>query len=624
MTGSSPLGLHEFNRVVRITLLVPVTVLALLAGLLVWQVEQALDLRQHSIADSRVIDQVLTLQQHVIDQETALRAYQLTGLPSVLTPFNSVQPGIDTALTTLHKTPATGIITSEQINRLERDIRAWQTWASGVLAQPAPAPEAVTAALTQQGKGVMDGVRQDFQDVLRTATRDRDVYDTKLNQRVSRFLQFVLALALAAGITIGIFASSRLQRVSNTYERALQELQERNAKVTASQQLLSTTLESIGDAVISLTQQGQIRFMNAVAQKLTGSPLAGACGKPVSEVLRLVHPQTHQPIGDVLEDLDHSGHMGLRQEGTLISRDGAEYAVDLTVSTVVDADGHADGSVVVFRDVTELRKAEVTLIANEKLAVTGRLAASIAHEIHNPLDSVANLHFLISQESDPHRRGEYLKLAQQELGRTLQISRAMLSLYRESPMPVQVNLEELIGSVLLLLDRKLRDQNITVEKSFTHPVHVYGFPGELRQVFTNLIANAGEAAGVHGHVRIHVRPASPQDGRAGTIVEIADSGRGIAPHVEKKLFQPFMTTKGERGTGLGLWVSLGIVQKHGGTVRISNSTEGDLRGAVVRVYLPERSAQAKAQEEDHDAPLIAPPFESTEDWTFTAMPPART
>jgi len=99
-------------------------------------------------------------------------------------------------------------------------------------------------------------------------------------------------------------------------------------------------------------------------------------------------------------------------------------------------------------------------------------------------------------------------------------------------------------------------------------------------------------------------------------VEIADSGRGIAPHVEKKLFQPFMTTKGERGTGLGLWVSLGIVQKHGGTVRISNSIEGDLRGAIVRVYLPERSAQAKA-EEDRDMPLIAPPFESAEEWAAT-------
>jgi PAS domain S-box-containing protein len=620
----SPVGLHEFNRVVRTTLLVPVTVLALLAGLLVWQVEQALDLRQHSIVNARVSDQLLKLEQRVTDQETSLRAYQLTGLPSQLVPYNSAGPEIEATLVQLHHLPAASGISNTHVNKLEQDIRAWQTWATGVLGQPAPAPEGVTAALTQQGKGIMDGVHQDFQDALGIAAREREGYDTKLNQRVSRFLQFVLALALAAGITIGIFASSRLQRVSNTYEVALEELQERNAKVTASQQLLATTFESIGDAVISLSKEGKVRFMNAVAQKLTGWPLSAATGQPVRDVLRLVHPQTHHPIGEVLEELNGAAAMGVHQEGTLIARDGSDYAVDVNVSSVVDADGHSDGSVVVFRDVTELRNAEVTLIANEKLAVTGRLAASIAHEIHNPLDSVANLHFLISQETDPQRRADFLKLAQQELGRTLQISRAMLSLYRESPMPVQVNLEELIGSVLLLLDRKMRDQNIQVEQSFTHPVHVYGFPGELRQVFTNLIANAGEAAGPNGHVRILVRPASPLDGRAGTIVEIADSGRGIAPHVEKKLFQPFMTTKGERGTGLGLWVSLGIVQKHGGTVRISNSTEGDLRGAVVRVYLPERSAQAKAEEEDHDAPLIAPPFESAEEWAFTSRPPAVT
>lgn len=620
----SPVGLREFNRVVRITLLVPVTVLALLAGLLVWQMEQALDLRQRSIVTAEVVDQLLTLQQQVADQETGLRAYQLTGLPSVLLPYNSAASQIESNLARLDHPPAVSGVSAAQVGKLQQDIRVWQNWATGVLAQPAPAPEAVSATLTQQGKGIMDGVRQDFQDALGTAARERDTYNTKLNQRVSRFLQFVLILALAAGITIGIFASSRLQRVSSAYELALQELQGQNAIVTASKQLLATTLESIGDAVISLSQQGKVRFMNAVAQKLTGWPLSDATNRPVGEVLRLVHPQTHQPIGDVLDDLDRSGAMGLHQEGTLIARDGTEYAVDAKISVVVDADGRPDGSVVVFRDVTELRKAEVTLIANEKLAVTGRLAASIAHEIHNPLDSVANLHFLISQEADPQRRGDYLKLAQQELGRTLQISRAMLSLYRESPMPIQVNLEELIGSVLLLLDRKLRDQNIHVQQSFTHPVHVYGFPGELRQVFTNLIANAGEAAGPNGHVRIQVRPASPLDGRAGTIVEIADSGRGIAPHVEQKLFQPFMTTKGERGTGLGLWVSLGIVQKHGGTVRISNSTEGDLRGAVVRVYLPERSAQAKANEEDHEAPLIAPPFESAEEWAFTTRPPAGT
>lgn len=617
----SPVGVSEFNRIVRTTLLVPVTVLALLAGLLVWQVEVALHLRQHSIVSSRSVDQLLLLRQHMIDQETGLRAYQLTGLPSVLAPYNAGSQAIEADLKGLHQLPPNIGVSSEQTARLEQEIQAWQSWAATVLAQPAPAPEAVSSALTLQGKTLMDTLRQDFDHALKDATRQRDDAVVRLDQRVSRFLPFLLGLALAGGISIGIFASSRLQRVSDAYELALGQVQERNSELAGTGQLLSTTLESIGDAVISLDRDGRVRFMNKVAQKLTGWSLSEAAGQPLATVLQLAHPQTHQPLGDVLDDLKRSGALTLTQEGTLISRDQSEYAVDAKISVVTDHENRPDGAVVVFRDVTELRKAEVTLIANEKLAVTGRLAASIAHEIHNPLDSVANLHFLIAQEHDTHRRNDYLKLAQQELARTLQISRAMLSLYRESPIPVQVNLEELISSVLLLLDRKLRDQNIHVEQSYTHPVHVYGYPGELRQVFTNLIANAGEAAGVNGHVRIIVRPASPLDGRAGTIVEIADSGRGIAPHVEKKLFQPFMTTKGERGTGLGLWVSLGIVQKHGGTVRISNAMDGDLRGAVVRVYLPERSSQTKPDEDLSDTPLVAPPFESA-DYAFTAKPRA--
>jgi PAS domain S-box-containing protein len=616
----SPVGLREFNRIVRTTLLVPVTVLALLAGLLVWQVESTLELRRQSIVISRFVDHLLTLQQLAVDQESELRAYQLTGLPFMLSPYNAAAPQIEKELTVLRRPPSITGVSAAQTAKLEQDLQAWQSWANGVLAQPAPAPNAVAATLTQRGKALMDVVRQDCDSEVRAGVQRRDLSVSALDHRVSNFLQLILALALAGGISIGIFASSRLQRVSSAYELALKELQERNEKLSASEQLLATTLESIGDAVISLDREGRIRFMNAVSQKLSGWPLAEACGRPLASVLQLVHQQTHLPMGDLLDDLQRSGATELNQEGTLVSREGAEFAVDAKATMVLDGDRQPDGAVVVFRDVTELRKAEVTLIANEKLAVTGRLAASIAHEIHNPLDSVANLHFLMAQENDPHRRNDYLKLAQQELGRTLQISRAMLSLYRESPVPVQVNLEDLIGSVLLLLERKLRDQNIHVEQSYTHPVHVHGFPGELRQVFTNLIANAGEAAGANGDVRIMVRPATPQDGRAGTIVEIADSGRGIAPHVEKKLFQPFMTTKGERGTGLGLWVSLGIVQKHGGTVRISNATEGDLRGAIVRVYLPERSAHGKPEEE-LEAPLVAPPSQSA-DYAFIGKPQA--
>ena len=178
-------------------------------------------------------------------------------------------------------------------------------------------------------------------------------------------------------------------------------------------------------------------------------------------------------------------------------------------------------------------------------------------------------------------------MAQQQLSRTLQISRAMLSLYRESRAPVEVILPELIDNVLLLLERKIKHAGIQIERQYQSPGHVFAFPGEIRQVFTNVFANATE------------------DGEPGTVVEVVDNGPGVDPLVAKKLFQPFVTTKGEKGTGLGLWVSLGIVQKHGGTMQISNvpdhaaprsspngsggpdgSTAGATLGACVRIYLP--------------------------------------
>jgi len=242
--------------------------------------------------------------------------------------------------------------------------------------------------------------------------------------------------------------------------------------------------------------------------------------------------------------------------------------------------------VLVFRDVTDSRKREAALMAHEKLAVAGRLSASIAHEIHNPLDSVANLHYLMEKESDPGLQQRYLAMAQQELNRTLQISRAMLGLYREPKAPVEVNLRDLLQSVLLLLDRQLKDQSVSVERKLEEDVLIQGFPGELRQVFTNLITNAAEAAGPGGRVRVLLEDSYPADSRPGATVTVTDSGSGILESHLNKIFKPFFTTKGELGTGLGLWVSRGIVEKHGGTIELTNSTDPVLQGAAVRVYLP--------------------------------------
>jgi len=244
-----------------------------------------------------------------------------------------------------------------------------------------------------------------------------------------------------------------------------------------------------------------------------------------------------------------------------------------------------------FRSSIELeRKTRAALIANEKLAVAGRLAATIAHEIHNPLDSVANLLYLLQHQPTENESKEYLQMAQSELERVTQISRAMLSLYRESIAPVTVNLKEVLDDLLLLMQRRFLTLGVIVSADLPTNISVEGFPAELRQVFTNLILNAAEAAGSGGTVLVRISarhsPASADHTLApGALVEISDNGPGILPENRKHLFQPFFTTKGENGTGLGLWVSQGIIHKHSGTIDISSHTEGPSHGTVVTVFL---------------------------------------
>jgi len=343
--------------------------------------------------------------------------------------------------------------------------------------------------------------------------------------------------------------------------------------------------------VIACGADSGIEFMNSAAEELTGWPMGEARGKPLQQVFHIINEQTREKAENPVDKVRRANTViGLANHTILISCDGSEYVIDDSAAPIRDNEGNMIGVVLVFRDVTDQRRTEAALIANEKLAVAGRLAASIAHEIHNPLDSVANLHYLLAREEDPDKRAEYLNMAQQELKRTMQISRTMLNLYREPNAPVEVDLKELLEGVLLLLQRRLDSHGIVVRQDFGGSFIVEGFPAELRQVFANLITNAVDAAGAQGRILIRMRGVPAEEFRgAGVVIEILDSGPGVTDQASHKLFQPFFTTKGENGTGLGLWVSMGIVQKHGGTIRIENSNDGDLRGATVRVYLPVRT-----------------------------------
>jgi two-component system CheB/CheR fusion protein len=248
-------------------------------------------------------------------------------------------------------------------------------------------------------------------------------------------------------------------------------------------------------------------------------------------------------------------------------------------------------------DVTDRRQAEAALRTSERLAATGRLAASIAHEINNPMAAVTNLIYLIQNSPglDDSVR-EYTRLAQEELSRMAHITKQMLGFYRESAKPVPVQITELLDSVFDLYGRRIRNSGAVIEKQYrpVPPIQIY--PGEMRQVFSNLLLNALDAVGEAGRVRIHVyRSCDWRDPRrTGVRVVIADNGPGIPSELCQRIFEPFFTTKGQKGTGLGLWVSQGIIQKHQGSIRMHSGRQPGRSGTCFSIFLPGEAEPAQA------------------------------
>ncbi|HZD50521.1 MAG TPA: ATP-binding protein [Silvibacterium sp.] len=588
------MNLREFNRILRETLLLPILLLLALGAFAAWQIQRSSGSLQAIDRSDALTAEINELQKLILDQETGLRGYQLTDDPVMLAPYRAAQGPVEKHFDHLHQAISARTDTEQKTAELQdlagaRDrYQLWLGFATGVLDKD---PAVVNdPRVNQHGKELMDGVRSAINDLLRTEISVRQERSNSALLLEQREFFTLLGAALVIGVFLGLFTINRLRSVSHAFNATLEELTAHAEEISERRQWFETTLESIGDAVIACDADGNVEYMNPVAQELTGWPIQDALGRSLKEVFHIINEQTRQEAENPVEKVRRLQKVvGLANHTVLISRQNQEFVIDDSAAPI-RSEGAIRGIVLVFRDVTETKRTEAALLASEKLAVAGRLAASIAHEIHNPLDSIANAHYLIENETDPEKREEYLHVAQQELNRTMQISRTLLSLYREPKAPVMVDLKELAEGVLLLLERRLAQQRITVERQYIEPYIVEGFPAELRQVFTNVLLNALDAAGSGGRIRIRMEPAPAQELRsAGTLIEVSDSGPGVSENARPKLFQPFFTTKGENGTGLGLWVSNGIVQKHGGYMRIANNHDGDLKGACVRVYLPART-----------------------------------
>ena len=232
--------------------------------------------------------------------------------------------------------------------------------------------------------------------------------------------------------------------------------------------------------------------------------------------------------------------------------------------------------------------AQEALLRSEKLAVTGRLAASIAHEINNPLEAITNLLYLMRCDPSPEQMKVLLAETEQELARVTEITKQTLRFYREPSQPVETDVASVLDSVLKLYGNRMTAACVTTNCDWrASNALVMSTPGELRQVLANLIGNAIDAMRGGGSLHIRISEQSGASPFSSSVrLSIADSGVGIAPEVFPTIFEPFVTTKGETGTGLGLWVTSEIIRKNGWRIRVRSSRTPGRSGTVFTIWIP--------------------------------------
>ncbi len=585
------MNLSQFNRILRQAFLLPVIALLIMAAALYLQMRDANNtVRLIQDTDSRLA-QAAQVARLIADEESGLRGYEATGDERFLTDFHhaesSIQPTLDN-LSTLSQGDAGQRLNVED---LRNEYQNWHdAFALPIISTVRAGGHANDVNLNLYGKSLMDQVRRDIHAIAYRAEAARASRIALWQTQVHNTIEALIAIALGMGVLIGLFTRSRLHAVSSAYRNSVEILGRRAEEIFQSEQQLRTTLASIGDGVISCDANGLIQMMNPVACDLTGWSQAEAVGRPLEEVFPILNPETGEPLETpVLKIQRTHATIALAPDTALLRRDGSRILIADSGAPIRDQSGDISGFVVVFRDITLERRTQETLLASEKLAVAGRLAATIAHEIHNPLDAVANLLYLLRTGASEEEAREFIDLAESELARVTQISRAMLGLYRESRAPVPVDLKEILEDILVLMEHRFHELNVSPRAELPQSVVVDAFPAELRQVFTNLIANAAEASSPGGviQVKAHKIEAAPRQPPGATVI-ITDNGPGISNEILSQLFQPFFTTKGEHGTGLGLWVSRGIITKHGGSIDITSDTNPATHGTIVTVFLAEK------------------------------------
>jgi PAS domain S-box-containing protein len=366
-----------------------------------------------------------------------------------------------------------------------------------------------------------------------------------------------------------------------TFSRDITEQRNTVQQLKASQTQLRLIIDSVPGLVAYVDTEERLRRVNRTFEEWFQRPLKNILGLTIGEITGENYAHLAPRVSQALAGQEVQFEARNRYPDA--SRD-----VLITYVPDIDDNGEVCGFVALVLDVTERRKSEDAMRRTEKLAAAGRLAASIAHEINNPLESVTNLIYLLNQDpSLSSASREYLTLAEQELTRVSQIATQTLRFHRQSSRAVSLRVRELLDALCTLYRARFDRLGIVLERRYRDGDTITAFEGELRQLFANLIANALDAMPGGGRLLLRTRTAVRADGVRGIQVTVADTGQGITDELRGRIFEPFVTSKGMTGTGLGLWVSKEIVQKHKGSIRVRSRSNGAWRGTVFVVFLAE-------------------------------------
>jgi PAS domain S-box-containing protein len=576
-----------YRRLLARLLALPIVALGVLALTLAYGFQQVQRSARRVDHSDQVIANGNNLAKLIVDEETGLRGYQLTRDPTFLRPFSQADSQIDAEFKVLFSLLRTNPEQTTRLQHLQAAQQDWEQDARQQIALPTPSPDLRPRMLERKQR--MDALRDqidDFLSVEGSIRASRSFAALKVN-KVSLYglLGFAAVLALLLAWEI----SRLFRKLAATYNLQIKEVGRWGDECYAREQWLNTTLHSIGDAVIACDPEGKVVFMNGVAQELTGWKEAEANGIPLAQIFAIYNERTRAVIESPVDVARRLGKIvGLANHTVLVSKDGREVHIDDSAAPILDANSSMIGIVLVFRDISARRTSEAALMRAEKLASAGRLAAAIAHEVNNPLEGLVNLIYLARGEEDIQKVRRHLTEADRELQRIAHITRQSLGFYRETASAGLFRPDVVTREVFDFYSSRAATSRVRVHVKIETEQKAFGNPGELRQVLSNLLANSLDACGEGDAVCVRVRPSTNPRDRAlrGVRIVVADSGSGIPSENLDRIFEPFFTTKKDTGTGLGLWVSRELIEKHGGRLNVRSRVKGHRTGTIFTLFLP--------------------------------------